>query len=371
MSERLDWADSLKGLAICGVVLVHSGGSHLPSMLGQIGSAGARGVQLFFIVSAFFTFLSLDRYFNNVNNSELTKHTTMGWLLKKVNRIAPLYYIALIICLISGSYESNYWHSATSQVSSTIDILTHFLFINGLSPYYVNSILSTEWFIADLFLFYVISLWIYKKITSVERAFALMTISVVASTIISYGASLLTNDGILTAYIWSFCFITEFPLWAMGIFIYNLKKQKVLEKFKGNKLVSYSLLLFSICLICSVIFRENAMGIYSFGIGFAGLILSQDMVQCPLICNKFWATLGKYSFGIYLAHTFVIPLLSKITVFGTGMSASTRIVFYIIVMAASLLIAALTQKFIETPIASLGDKLIQKILKTKISIPTK
>lgn len=371
MSERLDWADSLKGFAICGVVLIHSGGSHLPSIFGQISNAGARGVQLFFIISAFFTFLSLDRYFNNADNSGLTKHTSWGWILKKVIRIAPLYYIALIISLNTGNPSSNYWHYVTSQVSSTIDILTHFLFINGLLPYYVNSILSTEWFIADLFLFYIISLWIYKRITSAEKAFALMSVSIALCMMFAYGASLLTSDETLTAYIRNFCFITEFPLWAMGLFIYNLKKQKVLEKFKGNKLVSYSLLLFSICLICSVIFRENAMGIYSFGIGFAGLILSQDMVQCPLICNKFWATLGKYSFGIYLAHTFVIPLLSKITVFGTGMSASTRIVFYIIVMAASLLIAALTQKFIETPIASLGDKLIQKIFKTKISIPTK
>lgn len=34
---RLAWIDALKGIAICGVIMIHSGGANLPSYLGKIG----------------------------------------------------------------------------------------------------------------------------------------------------------------------------------------------------------------------------------------------------------------------------------------------------------------------------------------------
>ena len=49
--ERLKWIDALKGIAICGVVMIHSGGSNMPSYLGAIGAVGKNGVQLFFLIS--------------------------------------------------------------------------------------------------------------------------------------------------------------------------------------------------------------------------------------------------------------------------------------------------------------------------------
>lgn len=45
---RVCWIDAMKGIAILGVVLIHSGaGDILPSVLGKIASIGNRGVQIF------------------------------------------------------------------------------------------------------------------------------------------------------------------------------------------------------------------------------------------------------------------------------------------------------------------------------------
>jgi hypothetical protein len=59
--QRVDYLDALRGIAILGVILVHSVIlSHQGGLLGMVGLTGQRGVQLFYMVSAFTLFMSLD-----------------------------------------------------------------------------------------------------------------------------------------------------------------------------------------------------------------------------------------------------------------------------------------------------------------------
>jgi len=52
--NRLDWLDALRGWAVLGVVMVHSGqAAHSTGITQQISAAGQYGVQLFFLISAF------------------------------------------------------------------------------------------------------------------------------------------------------------------------------------------------------------------------------------------------------------------------------------------------------------------------------
>ncbi len=58
---RFEWLDSLRGWAIIGVIFVHaSANAGMTGYLGELGRLGQRGVQVFYIVSAFTIFLSLD-----------------------------------------------------------------------------------------------------------------------------------------------------------------------------------------------------------------------------------------------------------------------------------------------------------------------
>ena len=52
-NEYYEWINSLKGIAIVGVVLIHSGGANLPGYSGLIGKAGLHGVQMFTCCPAF------------------------------------------------------------------------------------------------------------------------------------------------------------------------------------------------------------------------------------------------------------------------------------------------------------------------------
>lgn len=60
-NDRITWIDSLKGIAILGVIMIHCGGSHLPDPLGIVGRFGGAGVELFFVISAFLSYQSLEK----------------------------------------------------------------------------------------------------------------------------------------------------------------------------------------------------------------------------------------------------------------------------------------------------------------------
>jgi peptidoglycan/LPS O-acetylase OafA/YrhL len=87
--------DSLRGIAILGVVLVHSSRRHdipLPigAHVGQVAFSGQRGVALFFVVSAFTLFLS--------NDNRKDEHSpVLNFFIRRVFRLAPMFYLATLL----------------------------------------------------------------------------------------------------------------------------------------------------------------------------------------------------------------------------------------------------------------------------------
>ncbi len=66
--KKLDYIDALRGLAILGVIMVHSiSDSNLPFIVERIFGQGARGVQLFYLASAFTLFLSFSNRIDKEN----------------------------------------------------------------------------------------------------------------------------------------------------------------------------------------------------------------------------------------------------------------------------------------------------------------
>lgn len=96
--ENLSYVDSLKGWAMLGVILTHSKAVYFPGILGKMGIAGARGVQMFFLISAYLTAMSLDRTFEK--ETQWNWRISFKWILKRLIRIVPLYYLMLAVYLI-------------------------------------------------------------------------------------------------------------------------------------------------------------------------------------------------------------------------------------------------------------------------------
>jgi peptidoglycan/LPS O-acetylase OafA/YrhL len=92
--KRYSYIDSLRGFAIIGVLIAHTGlygNVAYPSLLRNLAEidVGPRGVQLFYVVSAFTLCVSFSKRRN------IEKHPIRNFYVRRFFRIAPLFYLAI------------------------------------------------------------------------------------------------------------------------------------------------------------------------------------------------------------------------------------------------------------------------------------
>lgn len=59
----------------------------MPSILGDIGDIGKNGVQLFFLLSSYLSFVSFE---HNVNKNGNQISSNVKWIIRKFIRLVPL-----------------------------------------------------------------------------------------------------------------------------------------------------------------------------------------------------------------------------------------------------------------------------------------
>jgi len=145
--KRIDFIDSLRGWAILGVIAVHSfqvsGDKNSSNFIITAAKNGGFGVWLFFIVSAFTIFLTLDK------KRDFPKLMIIkDFFIKRFLRIAPMYYLAIFYYTILGILTYN-------QISAT-NILSNFFFVHGFSLQTMNDLVPGGWSITVEMTFYAI-----------------------------------------------------------------------------------------------------------------------------------------------------------------------------------------------------------------------
>lgn len=364
--QYIIWIDSLKGIAICGIIMIHSGGAHLPSILGRIGDMGKYGVELFFILSAYLAYVSmasLNMWQNNGN-----RKTIVRWWIKKFLRLAPMYYLSLAICIFVPGAHSSYWLGEKTAITLW-NILAHIFFLHGFFPHYVNSIVGVEWYLAVLVVFYICVPIIYKYICSLERAIAsFVVISIICFLMNKFISLYLPETGdayIYSSYIGTFSFFVHLPTLLLGVIFYFLTLDN-LKRVVNRKLLSYSLLLFALIMLGGQVYNRNSLSIFNtytlFAFWFIYIALSQVLWRCPLLNNCFWARLGKYSYPIYLFHYPLILLYDTYISVKTGYIILDWGIKYIFVTLITLYISYIVTKFIDIPIKKWINLKIQKII---------
>ncbi len=359
-TERYNWIDSLKGWAIIGVFLIHSCGSfNVEQHISKIISFGARACQLFFVISAFFIFKSLEKNFGS-DYSKISLKNSAKWIFKKILRFVPLYYIALIVFTLTGHYSA-YWLGSQGRISVG-NFIFHLLFLHGLSPYYINSILSVEWYLADLALFVLVSPILYffvRSFTGALWGFVISLITAFAFNEILGRIHLLPAEDLylLNTFRANFGFFAQLPVMFLGIIFYFLvKKIEKFRKSQDGKSLSLLILLASLFMLIGLIFKNSRIfGINNFtlyGIVFFGICLSQWLYPCFLIDNPFFRLFGKYSYPLFLFNFLIIDCCKKIPLPDFAFSGSQYILIaltMIKVLSVGLLFSVLATKFIEKP----------------------
>ena len=294
------YLDSLRGIAILGVMILHASKlSHQPSNVIELTLSGQRGVQLFYVLSAFTLFLSTD----NRKNKE--KNPTYNFFIRRFFRIAPLYYLAIVGNIIITKLTHL---RLTEDKLTTYDIISGFLFVNGFNPNSINSVAKGGWSIAVESSFYILFPLLYSNFNSLKKSILLLILSIFVCIPISW--KLADFYPAFTEYFTVRYFPIELPIFCMGIFTYQLWKERenIINyskvNIKNRQIISIILILYSSAIFIFSFPYDNGTLMLSSS-AFIFLILGLAIHNWYFLVNPFTQFLGKISYSLYLIHFFI------------------------------------------------------------------
>lgn len=344
--SRLQHLDALRGIAIIAVIITHACAAMGP-ITGAWGVDFANGVQLFYMLSAYTLFF----IYNSGHRVE--KHKTRDFYLRRFFRIAPLFYLLLAVYAIGyATFQPEHSPSAFHLISAA-------LFINGAFPAYLNSIIGVEWSIAIEMTFYLVAPLLFRWVTSAERAFALVVISLVVAEYTNIWLSRHPEFYSAEPAFPIFWFPAQMPAFAIGIFAYFISQTRLSRR-------SALLLLAASCTWVAMVYGGGNVRFIPhrelMSLGFGGVLIALSSFAFRPFVNRLTMHLGKISFSLYLLHGFVMIRLNELLIRPLEVSPW---VGALILMVGTALIAApianLTYRFIELPGISVGRRLIVRL----------
>lgn len=353
--KEIIWIDALKGLAICGVVMVHSEGMGFPKEIAKIASFGQYGVQLFFMISAYLAMYSLSNFYESRN--EIKLKTVFIWWKKKFINLIPLYWLALIVYIVLTGGQP-YWLGEEGKIT-LYNAMFHFLFLHGSVPRYINSIIGGEWYLANLAIMYIVIPYIYKFIDRFEKAVGLFLGSLfVCNSINIYLVEnyipQVSDSYIFEAYYGHFSFLQQFPVIVLGILLYFIIEHmgKRQPQTESGKVFSYELIIICILLVVGEIqgdiFLKQANIFVRISLWFYILIISQNLYQSKVVCNPILCLFGKYSYGIYLFHVLYIRIWdSYVNIDGNNIFG--WVLKYFVILGVALFSAIVIERIYNKP----------------------
>ena len=367
-TKHYEFIDALRGIAILGVLAVHSKRlfDGIPSLLFTYLEQGARGVQLFFIISALTLFMSL------TSRSKIEKNPTLNFFIRRFFRIAPLFYVGIIFYTLKNGVDPSYWAPYGLGIWH---ILSTVFFFHGWFPTSINSVVPGGWSIAVEMMFYLIVPFLFQKINNLKKIILLLLITIPTVRIITYIVyylllPLFSDNAYIVSDFSGIWFFAQLPIFLLGILLFYLfqicfKKKEVLKN------MALPMLVFSIIAILLYPFLQSfycfrlilPTCIY-FGIIFVFFALALSIYPVKLFVNKITMFLGKISFSFYIWHFFILGFLGQyIRIITKEHFIKIPLFFeYFLVMIILISIIAffsyLSYRFIEIPGIKWGKKII-------------
>lgn len=374
---NLAYIDALRGIAALSVLVYHIYGAAgtttgwlypLRVIPERLISLAIAGVPLFFIISAFTLYLSLDGRAGE-------ERWAVKFYLRRIFRIAPLFYLLLILVVLDALVLQG-------KPLSWPEVLANFSFTFNLIPEYAESLFSDGWTVGVEVLFYLVLPLVFMKINSTFRA-SLFLLGVwwlsqegrvLLGSVVGEAAMASTNYNFYNIFYWAYIF----PL---GILCYLIHKYH-LPRLRSEYRKPVAVIMLSISLIVLFVFINNlSLNIWlsslyeplgkltawkgMSSIAFALMTLSLSMLpENRLIVNGLTRFYGTISYSLYLVHPFLVEPLKPLYVYLFSHIGSADICLPLCVLITMIIvtpISLLTYHLIEAPGMRWGKKLIARL----------
>jgi peptidoglycan/LPS O-acetylase OafA/YrhL len=352
--DRLEYIDALRGIAILGVLIVHS--SMVTQQTGAISTiafTGQRGVQLFYMVSAFTLYRSLD-------SPRREHYPISNFFIRRFFRIAPAFYLAIFANILLYALKPNY---SLLRGLGWFQITLGFLFLHGASPKAIDAVAIGGWSVAVETTFYLLLPLLHRYVRTIRSTLLLFVISAALFEPLSIWLAHRASNPFTKQYFAFLWFPVEFPVFVLGMLAYRIWKTCIPEVEKRPDLSL--LLIFASGLIfwgCLPFTNEQ---LYPSSLLFLTFILALSIRPWSFFVNPLTRFLGKISYSLYLFHFFVLIGLGSLI--SNMEPAASRYILdrpigmvlaFLVLFAASVPICVFTWKSIEEPGIRLGRRWI-------------
>jgi peptidoglycan/LPS O-acetylase OafA/YrhL len=343
------------------VILVHSQGVVAPrsGWLQLLMASGARGVQLFYIASA----LTLCHSWSVRSGRESSP--IRNFYLRRVFRIAPMFYLAIAAYLLIDGRAPRYY--APNGIRWYYVPLTA-VFLNGFHPETLTSVVPGGWSIVVEMTFYLVFPFLVTRFRSPARLTLLFAASIVAASVAARVAYLVFGSRYPSSQIYlvdalaSLNFFSQFPVFVLGMTAYWLFTNDAWWKtgiaVGAAALVAWSAawLAFNHAPASFLLSRHVEMGAL-----FALFALVLARYPIALLVNALTRWIGKLSFSMYLTHFAVLDALTALRIsqrFPPGDVGA--LLHYVATVGAAAAVSWLAYRFVERPAIAAGARFIDR-----------
>ena len=349
--RHFGYIDALRGYAILGVIVVHSAQNAHPMSrtISRFAEAGQYGVQLFFIVSGLTLMLSWDARRDGI----------AAFYIRRLFRIAPMFWLAIPAYLYLNGTGPQYW--APRGISPASVLLTA-SFLHGWEPQTINSVVPGGWSIAVEMTFYCFLPVLARFLRSGKNALFAALALAMAYYFLYLWLSLPTamfpsTPSYLVGWFLYFWFPNQLPIFLFGFVAYfGLKKRVTEEKHLADIGAAVSLAGIAILALADI---PGPVHLY-FGLYFLLLTYSLGQGGFKVLSNKPMRYIGTISYSAYLVHFAVLDLIVHLWQWPKSGTASF-LLFFICVIAATIVVASTTYHLIEKPLTKVGHKVARRI----------
>lgn len=322
---RLDGLDALRGIAAMAVVLFHFT-TRFDQLFGH-GSEplvsfplGHYGVNLFFVISGFVIFMTIER-----------SRAPMDFVVSRFSRLYPAYWVAIAL-----TFLITHWLGLPGHLADVKTALLNGLMFHRMA-FGVPHVDGVYWTLEVELLFYV-GMFILLTTSRLRHVhgilFALLAIRIVYFVAQQYfGIS-------LPWMIYRFLIIGQIAWFAIGMAMYRV----TFHAGERNSWLDWAVALAAVIVLAIV----ESLGIAGLAVVFGGFVLAAAKGKLKLLANPVIVWLGSISYTLYLLHENIgWSIILALRQGGFGVNAAI-----LLAIAASLALASLVTVFVEKPAMS-------------------
>lgn len=326
----------------------------IPALHNLIETGGEIGVTLFFILSGYGIYTSIDY--------QMSKGTFSykNYMKKRCKRILPQYYLSLLILLFIGNQA--YMLSNAGAFS----ILTHALLIHNWFPSTAGSISTVLWTQGAIFQFYIVAVFLYK---AVKKNPHLSMIGSIAVTVLSKFVIfhlIFPHFDVQSSYyfVYGRQLISALDNFVIGMYLAEISKNIRLEGCKKHILFAGVLFVsFVWCIMPQSYLRYNDQfygyiwhSVLNILLGMIVWYMSSMSWKTDRKLAKGISFVAKYQYGTFLWHFVIASNLLSSSQWIAGISHISFTLVAVILCICSVIVGYVSTLALETPLFQLGNK---------------